>query len=164
MLTPNELKYLNKIKSYYNSIGISAINNTEIKSFEKLAKNSVIVACGQTGAGKSTFINKLNPNLRLATNEISLSLNRGIHTTRYVSLYKIKDYYIADTPGFSALDLTNFTKEQIKDTFIEFKDYSCKYNDCLHISTDGCNVISEVNNTILLSRYKNYCRFIKEVQ
>ena len=162
LLNKEELNTFKKIKKYYEDIGIKTINNTEISLFNKLVKNKVVVTCGQTGSGKSSFINKLDSHLNLQTNAISLSLNRGIHTTRYVSLYKIKDYYIADTPGFSALDLKNFTKEQIKDAFLEFNNYSCKYKDCFHINTDGCKILN--NQNILLSRYENYCKFIKEVQ
>ena len=101
----------------------------------------MVVTCGQTGAGKSTFINKIDNNLNLATNDISDALGRGVHTTRYVSLYEEKDYFIADTPGFSSLDLSDFTEEQVRHAFVEFSNYDCKYRDCSHINTEGCKVL-----------------------
>lgn len=160
LLDDDEYSNFILIKDYYEKIGIKTILNTEIDKFEKNVSNKVVALCGQTGAGKSTFINKIDSKFNLATNPISESLNRGIHTTRYVSLYKIKDYFIADTPGFSALDLSDLTEEMIRDSFIEFSNYDCKYRDCNHINTDGCKIMN--NPDILQSRYDNYCKFIKE--
>ena len=162
LLDKDELKAFLEIKEYYEKIGYDVITNEELNKFKKLASGKVVVACGQTGAGKSTFINKIDKTLHLETKPISESLNRGVHTTRYVSLYKIDDYYIADTPGFSALDLSKLNQEDIKNGFIEFKKYICKYSDCNHINTDGCEIIKNVGKDILQSRYENYVKFIKE--
>ena len=76
------------------------------------------IITGETGAGKSSLLNLLNPELNIETNEISEALGRGKHTTRHVELYEISDGYVADTPGFSALDLKDMNKEQLRDTFI----------------------------------------------
>ena len=100
--------------------------------------------------------------INLETKEISDALGRGVHTTRYVSLYHIEDFFIADTPGFSALDLNKLSSEEIRNGFIEFSEYECKYRDCNHINTDGCMVFPEVGSIILESRYENYKKFIKE--
>lgn len=163
LLNEEELNSFNKIKAYYEKIGIITILNTEVNKFKEIIKNKIVVLCGQTGAGKSSFINKIDSSLDLKTNPISESLNRGVHTTRYVSLYEIEDFYIADTPGFSSLSLENLTDEQIRNAFIEFNNYNCKYKDCSHINTDGCEVISYVNDKdILISRYENYQKMLKE--
>lgn len=162
LLNDKEYKKFLKIKDYYESIGYKTILNTEIDKFKKLVSGKILVCTGQTGAGKSTFINKLSSILNLETKEISDALGRGVHTTRYVSLYHIDDYFIADTPGFSALDLVNLEEENIRFGFIEFENYECKYRDCNHINTDGCKVSPEVGKTILESRYDNYVKFIKE--
>ena len=136
------------------------IENTELDILKKKLSQKVIVLCGQTGSGKSSLINKLDSSLKLATNPISESLNRGVHTTRYVSLYKIDDFYLADTPGFSALDLNELSKEDLINGFIEFKNYQCQYQDCDHMHTEGCMIKN--NSKILASRYNNYIRLIKE--
>lgn len=162
LLDDDELKQFKKILKYYKSIGYDAILNENVLKFKMLVHDKVVVTCGQTGAGKSTFINRIDESLHLETKPISDSLNRGVHTTRYVSLYKIENFYIADTPGFSSLELTSLTSEQIRDGFIEFKKYGCKYKDCSHIDTDGCDVVDYVGNKILQSRYNNYKKFIKE--
>ncbi len=163
LLEKKEIIEYKKIKKYYESLDIKVLENTEISYFKKIAKGKIIVCCGQTGAGKSTFINKLDNRLKLETKPISETLNRGVHTTRYVSLYEIEDFFLADTPGFSALDLHNFTKEQIRDAFLEFANSGCKYQDCMHIHTEGCLIEPEVGKKILPSRYENYKKFIKEI-
>ncbi|MBE6155863.1 MAG: ribosome small subunit-dependent GTPase A [Firmicutes bacterium] len=162
LLTEDEQKDFKKIMKYYKNAGYDAILNENVLKFKMLVHDKVVVTCGQTGAGKSTFINMIDDSLHLETNPISESLNRGVHTTRYVSLYKIENFYIADTPGFSSLDLTNLTVEQIRNGFNEFSDYPCQYHDCSHINTDGCNVFPKVGKKILESRYNNYKKFIKE--
>lgn len=162
LLTEDEKENIEIIKQYYESIGVISIYNYEISSFKKIVKDKVIVCAGQTGAGKSSLINRIDPSFDLETKPISESLNRGVHTTRYVSLYNIDDFYIADTPGFSALELNNISDEDIRHAFYEFNNYSCKYSDCSHINTDGCNVFDKVGNEILKSRYDNYVKFIKE--
>ena len=160
LLTKKEKEDYEQIKSYYQKIGIDIIENNDIRSFKKIASKKVLVLCGQTGAGKSSFINKIDKSFNLETKPISDSLNRGVHTTRYVSLYKIDDFYTADTPGFSALDLNELSKEDIQNGFIEFKKYNCKYKDCDHLNTDGCMI--KDNKEILQSRYLNYTKLMKE--
>ena len=162
LLTDDEFKEFKKIMKYYKKCGYDAILNENVLKFKMLVNNKVVVTCGQTGAGKSTFINKIDEHLHLETKPISESLNRGVHTTRYVSLYKIENFYIADTPGFSSLELKDLTKEQIRNGFLEFGNYNCKYKDCSHIDTDGCEVEPSVGKDIMETRFANYKKFIKE--
>ena len=130
--------------------------NTEISKLERLISNQTVTLTGQTGAGKSTLINKLDKNLNLATDEISYALGRGKHTTRHVELFKVKDYYIADTPGFSALDVIN-DKENIRFAFYEFEENLCKFRDCKHLNEIGCKVKEDLEaGKILNSRYESY--------
>jgi len=154
-------KYVTSIMKYYKKY-YKVYKNTEIRKIEKEIKNSTVALCGQTGAGKSTLLNKIDKKLKLNTGEVSKSLGRGKHTTRIVELININDGLIADTPGFSSLELT-CKKEQIKEVFPEFK-VNCKYTGCLHIKENGCEVIEKVkNNKILKSRYESYLKLIKEV-
>ena len=164
LLTKEELKKIKVISKYYQNIGIKVFSNHEINKIKRFLKNQIVTVCGQTGAGKSTLINKLDKKLKLDTNEISKSLNRGVHTTRIVELYLIKNFYIADTPGFSKIDINNYSKEEIQNSFIEFKNLQCKYSNCQHIKENGCKVKEKKNKgKILESRYQNYLRFIKEL-
>lgn len=165
LLTFKEKIALNKIVSYYKKIGIKVVTNKELKKLKKIMKNKIVVLTGQTGAGKSSLINKLSKELHLATNPISEALGRGKHTTRHVELFKIEDFYIADTPGFSSLDFDNMTEEDLKNNFLEFKDYECPFKNCLHENERDCAIKEAVRNKkILKSRYDNYRKFLREVK
>ena len=157
-----EPQFIQEGIDYYKKLGYPVYLNSEINEFEEFVSKKVIVLCGQTGSGKSTFINKMDSSLNLETNQISDALNRGKHTTRYGSLYKIKDYFIADTPGFSSLDLNELSIEEIKRGFVEFNNCDCKYQDCNHINTDGCGILPNVSKKILQSRYDNYTKIVRE--
>ena len=165
LLREEEQEYIHNIKNYYEMIGIKVFYNTEITEIKKIIKDKLVVLAGQTGAGKSSLLNRLDSNLDIKTDEISEALGRGKHTTRHVELYKINDGLIADTPGFSALDLKDMDKLQLKDTFIEFSDYECKFRDCLHNKEINCGVKDAVSNKqILKTRYDNYLSFLKELE
>lgn len=158
-----EVKEIKKLSKYYESIGIKTFTNKKIKKIKKYIDKKVVTVCGQTGAGKSSLINKFDKELNLATDKISDALGRGKHTTRIVELFNIDNFYIVDTPGFSSIDINDYSKDEIKSSFVEFRDITCKYNDCKHIKEDGCEIIKLVErDKILKSRYDNYLSFIKE--
>ena len=161
LLKKDEIEEINEIRKYYSYIGYKVLDNTEIEEIKKLLKNKTTVLTGQTGAGKSSLINKLDPNFNLATGEISKALGRGKHTTRHVELIEMFKGKVLDTPGFSAIDLKEMTNEDIRDSFIEFSEYPCPYRDCMHINEKECSVKEAVKNQeILESRYENYKKFI----
>lgn len=161
LITPKEQKELNKLSNYYESIGIKVFTNNDISSLKAYLKDKYVVLTGQTGAGKSSLINHLDANFNLKVGEISEALGRGRHTTRHTEFYKIDNIYFADTPGFSSLELNNYTKEEIKNSFIEFRNANCEYRDCMHLKEVNCEIKNKVlNNEILKSRYDNYCDFV----
>ena len=161
LVDDNELNKIKEILKYYESIGYTVISNTEIDKIKGLLSNKTSVFTGQTGAGKSTLLNKLNPNWNLETGEVSLALGRGKHTTRVVELFEIANGKVMDTPGFSSLEFKQFTKEDIKNSFVEFSKYPCPFKDCNHTNEKECVVKKEVlANNILESRYLNYLNFI----
>lgn len=159
LLNDGELKEIKKYIEYYESIGYKVILNTDKKELKEILKNKLTVITGQSGAGKSTLLNTLDKNLELKTNEISKALGRGKHTTRHVELYHIYDGLVVDTPGFSAIDLSDIPNIGIRDNMKEMYDNldDCKYRDCMHIKEDGCAVKKKVETgEILQSRYNNY--------
>ena len=166
LLNNEEADYINDIKAYYESIGYTVLYNTKLDAIKALFKDKVTVFAGQSGVGKSTLLNKLNVDLDLETNEISEALGRGKHTTRHVELIDMLGGLVADTPGFSSLDLTDMTAADIRDNFIEFNLYreDCRYADCMHNKEDigSCAVKREVGKKILKSRYENYLKFIEK--
>lgn len=161
LISDKEFLKIEEILDYYKMIGYKVVFNTELKVIEELLKNKTSVFTGQTGAGKSTLLNKLNPEWELETGEISLALGRGKHTTRVVELFELFGGKVMDTPGFSSLEFNNYTKEDIRNSFVEFNMYPCMYRDCSHTKEKECLVKKAVlENNILESRYLNYLNFI----
>ncbi len=157
LLNDLEKEKINKIFDYYKSIGYLVFTNNDLDDIKKIFKDKTTVFTGQTGAGKSTLINKLNPDINFETGEISVALGRGRHTTRHIELIELFDGKILDSPGFSALDFNNIDRDKIRDAFIEFRNYPCKYKDCNHINEDDCNVKDAVSKGLILeSRYLSY--------
>jgi len=162
----DDTKYIDDIINYYKSIGYMVFINNQIDEIKKIFEDKITILTGQTGAGKSTLINKIS-NLNLKTDEISISLGRGKHTTRHTELYDILGGLIADTPGFSSVSFIDMTKEDVRDNFIEFNKYKdkCKYRDCMHINEDVCEIKAKVKeNIILKERYENYIKFINDIK
>ena len=164
LLSEDEVLKIKPVINYYKKIGYDVYMNNEIDLIKKIFKDKVCVFTGQSGAGKSTLLNRLNPNFNLKTGEISLALNRGKHTTRHTELLELFGGLVADTPGFSALEFTGMSKEDIRDNFTEFNFYrnECQFRDCFHVYEKKCKVKEKVNDgTILKSRYDNYLKFLK---
>ena len=163
MISEDEKELFKTIISYYKSIGYQVFYNTEIEEIKKIFKDKTTVFTGQTGAGKSSLLNKLDPNLNLEVGEVSLALGRGKHTTRIVSLINLFGGKVVDTPGFSSIDLSVYSPEEIRNSFIEFNNCSCLYKDCSHTNEELeiCEVKRKVEqNEILKSRYEDYISFI----
>ena len=162
LLDDEKLEIANII-NYYKKIGYEVYMNDELDKIKKIFVNKITVFTGQSGAGKSTLLNRLDSSLNLKTDEISLALNRGKHTTRHVELMNLGGGYVADTPGFSAINFSDMTNSDIRDNFVEFNLYRhlCEYKDCMHDSEGNCEIKRQVNNGVILkSRYDNYLKFI----
>ena len=138
-----KLGYLDTMKAYKRYDGVKYFFNLDCKYNEDYCFNKI-------------------SNLNLDTNPISKALGRGVHTTRHVELFKFNNSLIADTPGFSSLDLKNLTKEDIRNSFIEF-GFDCEYKDCYHLKEQNCSVKERVlSGEIRQSRYDNYVKLVKE--
>lgn len=164
LLNKEELENIKVYMDYYKKIGYTVFSNDQIEDIKKIFKDKITVLTGQTGAGKSTLINKIDKSFALETGEISEALGRGRHTTRHVELHKLLGGLVADTPGFSAISFEEMTPSDIRDNFIEFNEYrsKCRFSDCMHKSETVCEVKKELEkNNILKSRYENYLNFIK---
>ena len=164
LISEEQLKEIRNIQDYYRKIGYDVYDNTD-KNLKEIFKNKITVFAGQSGAGKSSLLNKLDSSLDLEIGEVSVALGRGRHTTRHTELIEVLGGLIADTPGFSALDFKDMTKADIRDNFIEFNEYKelCEYKDCMHVNEIKCGIKDNVDaNIILKSRYENYLKFIEK--
>ncbi len=162
LASAKELKELDNLQNYYNKIGIKTFRNDNLNGLVKYLKGKYVVLTGQTGAGKSSLINKIDPTKNLNIGEISEALNRGKHTTRHTEFHEVANIFIADTPGFSSLDLTKYSNEEIRNSFAEFKNHNCEFKNCTHILEQNCSIKEKLKKKeILPSRYDNYCNFIK---
>lgn len=165
-----ELEVINENLAYYQKIGYEIYLSQEAVSKAlpvNIGFEQIWTLAGQSGAGKSTLINSLKEDLAQKTAAISTSLNRGKHTTRTVQLFKLGNGYLADTPGFSAIDLTPIKLNQLCDYFIEFKKASqnCKFRGCQHINEPKCEVKQLVaEGQIKKSRYENYLLMRREIE
>ncbi len=158
---------LNYYSQYYKIIYFSSKTKEGVEEILDVTNHKVNVLAGQTGAGKSTVLNTINPHLNLATNEISNALGRGKHTTRYVEIFAFGEGYIADTPGFSKLQFEDFQSDQLKYYYPDFFAYSsqCKFYECNHIHEPGCEVKRRVQcNDIPQFRYDNYKTIFEEIK
>lgn len=157
-------------KAGIESFSVSSKTGEGVERFKEIFKDCVCALTGNTGVGKSSVLNCVAPELGLATSHISNKLGRGRHTTRTVELYEICGGFIADTPGFSALDFENsemILKENLQFCFPEYEKYigSCKFVSCAHIGEKGCAICEAVKNgSISESRHNSYKMMFDEVK
>ncbi|MBQ7288256.1 MAG: ribosome small subunit-dependent GTPase A [Clostridia bacterium] len=150
---------------------ISCKDNLGIDSLRQEIKGAVSAFVGNSGVGKSTLLNSIIGQYRQHTGDVSQKLGRGRHTTRQVELVKLGDNtYIADTPGFSTLDMQayeTFYKENLPRGFREFAPFvgNCRFATCTHTTEPGCAVLSAVQNGIIgKSRHDSYISIFDEVK
>lgn len=157
-------------KQKYESIGYTVLlgeKDSVNPELYPLLSNQLTVVMGQSGVGKSTLLNALNPELELETAEISDALGRGKHTTRHIELWELYGGRIVDTPGFSALEFDMMTIQELSKYFIEFTEYhnQCKFRECTHTHEPGCYVKEMLERGYISeSRYNNYVAILQEIK
>ena len=165
LISKTDLSIYDEIYSIYKTTGITTIpivNDESLKQVKDLMGDKTSAFTGNSGVGKTTLLNKLEPTLNRSTGEISSKLGRGKHTTRECELIKMCGGYVIDTPGFSSFDIdkTEVIKcDDLPYCFREFRDYlgTCKFTSCNHTGDKGCEIYKAVENgQIARSRYDNY--------
>lgn len=148
-----------------------SLEHEGIKEVLEIMKGKTSAFCGNSGAGKSTLLNAIDPRLSLDTGDISQKLGRGRHTTRHVELFELPNGgVVADTPGFSAVDLEKFQiilKDELADCFREMRSYEgkCRFRGCSHTKETGCAVLEAVKNgEISQSRHQSYLNLYEQAK
>lgn len=161
-------KYANDYSEYgYEVILTSSKTEEGIKQLSPHLQGKITVFAGQSGVGKSSLLNAMNPLLELKTDDISSHLGRGKHTTRHVELISFGDGLVADTPGFSSLDFQDIEPEELSFYFPEMREVlpDCKFRGCTHTKEPKCAVKAALTNgEIKQYRYDHYTAFLEEVK
>ncbi|MCJ7839597.1 ribosome small subunit-dependent GTPase A [Lederbergia sp. NSJ-179] len=172
LLTGEEKKEIEERLSVYQKVGyevifLSAYSTDGFEQFRSFIANQTSVFAGQSGVGKTSLLNALQPGLELKTSKISSHLGRGRHTTRHVEFIRIGDGLIADTPGFSSLEFNEIDIEDLAWTFPEIrnKGKDCKFRGCFHENEPHCAVKAAVKaGDIDEQRYQHYIQFLTEIK
>ena len=150
-------------------IRTSAETGEGVEQLRELLKGKLTAFTGNSGVGKSSILNRLCPELRLPTGEVSDKLGRGRHTTRHVELYALDgNTYVADTPGFSSFDTDQMDvilKENLQYAFPDFGPWlgRCQFHDCTHRQEPGCAVRAALEaGSLEPTRYESYCKLYEK--
>ncbi len=175
VLTKTDLVQADEFLKIYRHAGFETIDlradeKNGFNRIRELGQGKLSVFIGNSGVGKSTLLNMLCPALKLETGETSKKLGRGRHTTRAVELYPFEGGWIADTPGFSAIDLEHtvaIKKEELADCFPEFDPYKqkCYFAGCSHTVEKGCAVLKALDEQLIEpSRHESYVQMYRQAK
>ena len=175
VFTKNDLESADEYIEIYRKAGIKAysvscLSGDGVEEIKTELKNHISAFCGNSGVGKSSLLNVIDPELALKTGEISDKLGRGRHTTRHSELFKVEGGYVADTPGFSSFEAEEtelILKDDLPYAFSEFEEYigQCRFSTCLHTVDKGCRIIQAVEEgDIPISRHESYCSMMEQAK
>ena len=163
-----DLYQTDRLYGIYKDAGLtvlrtSAVTHEGVDELTEAIKSVTSAFTGNSGVGKSSILNAIDPDFRIKVGDISRKLGRGRHTTRHVELYKLScGALVADTPGFSAFDTGHITsKDDLQNLYREFKPFigKCRFLDCAHIKEPGCAVLEALRSGELReSRHDSYKR------
>lgn len=150
----------------YTTLSTSAASGDGIEALKEQLRGRATVIAGQSGVGKSSLLNRVQPDLRLKTGDIIEHTSKGRHTTSTATLLKLGiGGYVVDTPGVRSFDLTTVDRNELEALFVEFLDYvpDCKFPDCTHRHEADCAVKAAVEHgEIHPERYESYVRMFEE--
>ncbi|NBU90046.1 MAG: ribosome small subunit-dependent GTPase A [Flavobacteriia bacterium] len=166
-----EERLFTELSAIYTSLGytchrICAENEAQISFLRKELKEKQVMISGNSGVGKTTLVNSLDPTLTLRTGEISKVHEQGKHTTTFAEMHSLASGgYIIDTPGIRAFGVIDLEKEHMAHYFPEMRNLigACRFHNCLHLNEPNCAVKDAVeNDKISFSRYQSYLDLMYE--
>lgn len=169
----SELQYFSYLKTMYSNIGYDVLltsneDGTGIVELTELLKGKTSLLAGQSGVGKSTLINSIEPDLDLRTGEISDYTGKGMHTTTFAEMFELSNGgSIIDTPGIKTLAFLHLEEMDVAHNFREFFILSedCKFGDCTHRNEPDCAVKDALEKgEVSESRYENYRQILQEIE
>jgi len=151
----------------FRTLKTSAGTGEGLQELQDVIQGSVCAFTGNSGVGKSSILNAIEPGFHISVGDVSKKLGRGRHTTRHVELFKLSNgAIVADTPGFSAFDTEQLVvKEELQHLFPDFTPFTgrCRFPDCAHIKEPGCNVLDAVNEgKIQKVRWLSYVKLYEQ--
>ena len=170
-LDPGDRLFDMYTKAGYKTLRTSAETGEGIDELKNLLIGRLAAFTGNSGVGKSSILNAIDPEFGIRVGEVSDKLGRGRHTTRHVEIYELPwGGRIADTPGFAFFDteMMSMTDEKrIQYLFPEFEPYlgTCRFDDCAHVTEKGCSVLEAVRSGLIAeSRHRSYTELYKEAK
>ncbi len=174
-----EAEKFETLKNIYETIGytvkkISVETNEGVDDVKNLLKDKVTLLSGHSGVGKSSFLNKIFPEMQLKTQGVSGWSGKGLHTTTFAEMFDLPAGQggvpfggkIIDTPGIRELGLVDIPKQELSHYFPEMRALinDCQFNNCMHTNEPDCAVKRAVeNNSIAMDRYISYCNILESI-
>lgn len=171
LVDKEEFERIDRILDWYRKAGYRIFFShpgSDDEQLKELLDGKISVLCGQSGAGKSSLLNRLDPSFKLHTQEISKALGRGKHTTRHCELHPVANGLVADTPGFSSLDFSRMDVSRLDKRLPDFAkaiEEGCRFADCIHVDEPDCAIKAGVaNHEINPVLYEDYAQLRKEAK
>ncbi|MBK7376250.1 MAG: ribosome small subunit-dependent GTPase A [Ferruginibacter sp.] len=167
-----ELEKFAELRATYEKTGytvlLTSVETGEgIEAVKALLKDKVTLLSGHSGVGKSSFINKVFPELNIKTQDVSGWSGKGLHTTTFAEMFDLPGGgKIIDTPGIRELGLVDISRQELSHYFPEMRALinNCQFNNCMHLNEPGCAVKAAVEEgAIHIDRYISYCNILETI-